>query len=172
VRLVAGERGWASAAALAIELAAAAVSFAAATALDDDRYGCGFALWIVVITMLSPVAWPQFLVCLVPLYVGIAAAWHAKRLPQSVLNVASASHVSALFMGGPLGFLARASAGHVHLSYFLPAEATFVSLAFAYFAAYFAVYFESSSAASSMQPGAKGRAAVSLRASLELGRDL
>jgi len=151
VHLVAGDRGWASAAALAIELAAAA--FVAAAAPGDDRYGCGFALWLVVITMLSPVAWPQFLVCLVPLYVGIAAARYEKRLPRRVLNLAGASYLAALLMGGPLGFLARGlartSAPHLHFSYFLPAEAAFVSLVCAYFAAYFAAHFESSSAAAS-----------------------
>ena len=126
VRLVAGGRGWASAAALAVELAAAAAAFAAAGALADDRHGYGFALWLVVITMLSPVAWPQFLVCLVPLYVGIAAAWYEKRVPRRVLNFAGASYLAALLMGGPLGFvargLARTSIPHLHFSYFLPAK--------------------------------------------------
>jgi hypothetical protein len=81
----------------------------------------GFSLWIVVITLLSPVAWPQFLVCIVPLYVGIAAANHEGRLARRVLNIAGASYLAALFMGGPLGFLsqglARAVARHVHASY-------------------------------------------------------
>ncbi len=96
-------------------------------------------------------AWPQFLVCVVPLYVGIAAANHAanhaatgaasgeRGLPRRVLKVAAASYVAALFTGGPLGFLspalARAVAGHVHASYVLPAEAAFISLGCAYFAA-------------------------------------
>lgn len=166
VRLVAGDHRWASAAALAVELAAAAAAFVAAAALGDDRHGCGFALWLVVITMLSPVAWPQFLVCLVPLYVGIAAAWYERRLPRRVLNLAAASYLAALLMGGPLGFLARGlartSGPHVHFSYFLPAEAAFVSLVCAYFAACFAVHFESSGAAAPMRPGAEG-SAVRLR---------
>jgi hypothetical protein len=93
----------------------------------------------VVITLLSPLTWPQFLVCIVPLYVGIAAANHETELPRRVLNLAGASYVAALFMGGPLGFLSRALArsisGHVRASYFVPAEAAFISLACAYFAA-------------------------------------
>lgn len=42
-------------------------------------------------------------------------------------------------MGGPLGFLGRglvrSVSGHVHASYILPAEAAFISLGCAYFAA-------------------------------------
>ena len=139
LRQVLGYRGWAFAAAIGIELLMAGVAFAATAALKDDHYGCGFSLWIVVITLLSPVAWPQFLVCLVPLYVGIAAANHDIELPRRVLNLAGASYVVALFMGGPLGFLSRVLAhsisGHVQASYFLPAETAFVSLGCAYFAA-------------------------------------
>jgi len=147
VQLVLGYRSWSRGAGLAIELLLACLAFAATAAVDDDPYGCGFSLWIVVSTMLSPVAWPQFLVCVVPLYVGIAAANHAvshttsreRRLPRRVLNVAGASYVAALFMGGPLGFLssalARSIAGHVHASYVLPAEAAFISLGCAYLAA-------------------------------------
>ena len=77
----AGETIVKAAAALAIELIAAGIAFAATAALEDDRYGFGFALWLVVITMLSPVAWPQFLVCLVPLYVGHSSPERA-RLPH------------------------------------------------------------------------------------------
>jgi hypothetical protein len=88
----------------------------------------------------------QFLVCIVPLYVGIAAANHEIALPRRVLNLARASYVAALFMGGPLGFLSRALArsisGHVHASYFLPAEAAFVSLGCAFFAALWMTAFQ------------------------------
>ena len=139
VQLVFGYRGWAFAAGLVIELLLAGLAFAITAKVEDDRYGCGFSLWIVVITLLSPVAWPQFLVCIVPLYVGIAAANHEGRLARRVLNVAGTSYLAALFMGGPLGFLsqglARAVAGHAHASYVLPAEAAFISLVFACLAA-------------------------------------
>jgi hypothetical protein len=187
VQLVLGERAGASAAALTIELIAAGIAFAATAALEDDRSGFGFALWLVVITMLSPVAWPQFLVCLVPLYVGIAAAArHAasedRRLPRHVLNLAGASYVAALFMGGPLGFLGRAVArsisGHLHVSYILPAEAAFISLGCAYFAALCATHWATSREARPqtdavpIQPAAKEAAAISLRARLELEGDL
>ncbi len=110
VQLVLDYRGWAFAAAIGIELLMAGFAFAATAALEDDRYGCGFSLWIVVITLLSPVTWPQFLVCIVPFYVGIAAANQEIELPRRVLNLAGASYVAALFMGGPLGFLSRAVA--------------------------------------------------------------
>ena len=139
MQLVLGDRGWAFAAAIGIELLMAGVAFAATAVLEDDRYGCGFALWIVVITLISPLAWPQFLVCIVPLYVGIAGANHEIELPRRVLNLTCASYVAALFMGSPLGLLSRALArsisGHVHASYFLPAEAAFISLGCAYFVA-------------------------------------
>jgi Glycosyltransferase family 87 len=135
VQLVFGYRGWAFVTGMAIELLLAGFAFAITGKVENDPYGCGFSLWIVVITLLSPVAWPQFLVCIVPLYVGIAAANREGRLARRVLNVASASYLAALFMGGPLGFLsrglARAVAGHVHVSYVLPAKAAFISLMFA-----------------------------------------
>jgi hypothetical protein len=139
VQFVLGYRGWSRAAGLALELLLAGFAFVATAAVEDDRYGCGFSLWLVLITMLSPVAWPQFLVCVVPLYVGVAAANDKKALPRRVLNAACASYVAGLFMGGPLGFLspalARSIAGHMHASYVLPAEAAFISLGCAYFAA-------------------------------------
>jgi Glycosyltransferase family 87 len=139
VQFVLGYRGWSRAAGLALELLLAGFAVVATAAVEDDRYGCGFSLWLVLITMLSPVAWPQFLVCVVPLYVGVAAANDKKALPRRVLNAACASYVAGLFMGGPLGFLspalARSIAGHMHASYVLPAEAAFISLGCAYFAA-------------------------------------
>jgi hypothetical protein len=139
VQLVFGYRSWAFAAGLVIELLLAGLAFAITAKIEDDHYGCGFSLWIVVITLLSPVAWPQFLVCIVPLYVGIAAANHKRRLARRVLNFAGASYLAAMFMGGPLGFLsqglARAVAGHAHASYVLPAEAAFISLVCACLAA-------------------------------------
>jgi len=192
VQLMLGYRGWAWGAGLAVELLAAGSAFATTAALDKDRYGCGFSLWLVVITMLSPVAWPQFLVCLVPLYVGIAAANHAageeKRLPRRVLNIAGASYLAALFMGGPLGFLSRALArsisGRVHASYVLPAEAAFISLGCAYFAALYATLWMTTPAApcpraaalrmqsvDAIRRAADGPAEDS-SARLELGRDL
>jgi len=70
------------------------------------------------------------------------AASEERRLPRRVLNIAGASYLAALFMGGPLGFLSRALArsisGRVHASYVLPAEAAFISLGCAYFAALYA----------------------------------
>ncbi|HVA40543.1 MAG TPA: glycosyltransferase family 87 protein [Candidatus Binataceae bacterium] len=187
VQLVLGYRGWAPAAGLAVELLLAGFAFAATAALEDDPYGCGFSLWLVVVTMLSPVAWPQFLVCVVPLYVGIAAANHASNhpanhitaLPRRVLNAAGASYVAALFMGGPLGFLspalARSIAGHVHASYVLPAEAAFISLGCAYFAALWMTIAGAAprAARARVQPArVKGGGAEGSRARLELGRDL
>ncbi|MGH7913514.1 MAG: hypothetical protein ACREPW_02535, partial [Candidatus Binataceae bacterium] len=86
-----------------------------------------------------PVSWPQVRVCIVPLYVGIAGANYERGLARCVLNIAGASYLAALFMGGPLGFfskwLARSVAEHVHASYVLPAEAAFISLVLAYLAA-------------------------------------
>lgn len=166
VQLVLGYRGWAPAAGLTVELLAAGCAFAATAVVADDRHGCGFSLWLVVITMLSPVAWPQFLVCLVPLYVGIAAANRTgdleanrqARMPRRVVKLAGASYLAALFMGGPLGFLspvlARAIAGHVHASYALPAEAGFIALGCAYFAALGAVRWMAASKAAPQTAGA------------------
>jgi hypothetical protein len=164
VQLVFGYRGWAFAAGMVIELLLAGLAFAATAIVEDDPYGCGFSLWIVVITLLSPVAWPQFLVCIVPLYVGVAAANHERRLARRVLNIAGASYLAALFMGGPLGFLsqglARAAAGHVHASYVLPAEAAFISLVFAYLAALCAVLWVTAAEGVPRTAGARMRPAA------------
>src|SRR5262249_13584674 len=69
-----GSRPWVALAGLIVELVIAAISFAATCRLDEDRYFCGFALWIALVTLLSPVAWWQFLACLVPVYLTIAVA--------------------------------------------------------------------------------------------------
>jgi glycosyl transferase family 87 len=71
-----GARLWAPAAGLGVELIVAAISFVVVIPLLSDPYGCGFALWIALITLLSPVAWPHFLACLLPVYVGLRP--HAK----------------------------------------------------------------------------------------------
>jgi Glycosyltransferase family 87 len=186
VQLVLGCRGWASLAGLAIELLVAGMAFAVTIAVKDDPYGCGFSLWIVVVTMLSPVAWPQFLVCIVPLYVGIAAANHATDhaggVPRRVLNATLASYVAGLFMGGPLGFLSRglahSIAAHVHASYVLPAEAAFISLGCAYLAALWATLWMATAesmpraACAREQAPAQQAAAPRVPKRLELGRDL
>ncbi len=134
-----GPRPWASGAGLVVELIVAAVSFAVTARLADDPYGCGFSLWIALITLLSPVAWPHFLACLVPVYVGIAAASRDGAAPRRVVYAASASYLVAFVMGGPtVGFIAeglhRLLAGHAHIWHMAP-ETIFASLALAYVAA-------------------------------------
>lgn len=134
-----GARSWAATAGLIVEFTVAAISFAQTLSLDEDRYGCGFALWIALVTLLSPVAWRQFLACLVPVYVTIAAAAKDGAAPRPVLWTASFSYLAAFFMGGPtVGFitawLKRMLHDHVHLWHMVP-ELTFASLVFAYLSA-------------------------------------
>jgi len=115
------------------------LSFSAIAALADDRYACGFSLWITLITLLSPVAWPTFLACFVPVYVGVAAAAKEGAAPRRVVYAAGASYLAAFFMGGPtVSFITeglhRLLAGHVHIWHMVP-ETIFVSLMLAFLSA-------------------------------------
>jgi hypothetical protein len=96
-----GARAWAPGAGLIVELIITVLSFSAIAALADDRYACGFSLRITLITLLSPVAWPTFLACFVPVYVGLAAAAKEGAAPRRVVYAAGASYLAAFFMGGP-----------------------------------------------------------------------
>ncbi len=134
-----GPRPWASGAGLVVELIVAAISFAVTTRLADDPYGCGFSLWIALIALLSPVAWPHFLACLPPVYVGIAAASEDGTVPRRVVYTAGASYLVAFVVGGPtVSFIAeglqRLFVGHVHIWHIL-LETAFASLALAYVSA-------------------------------------
>jgi len=134
-----GDRPWAAGAGLVTELILAGLSFAAAWALVEDRYACGFALWIALITLLSPISWQHFLVCLVPVYVSVAAACQDGAASRLTLFTAGTSYLAAFFMGGPtVGFInagmERLLRGHVHLWHAVP-EFTFASLVLAYCAA-------------------------------------
>lgn len=135
-----GARSWAPGAGLIVELTVAALSFAAIWAQADDRYACGFSLWIALIILLSPVAWPPFLACLAPLYVGVAAASREGAAPRWSLYAAGASYLAAFFMGGPtVGFITdglhHLLARHVHIWHMVP-ETIFASLALAYVSAF------------------------------------
>jgi Glycosyltransferase family 87 len=134
-----GAHAWAPAAGLGVELIVAAISFAVVVPLRSDPYGCGFSLWIALITLLSPVAWPHFLACLLPVYVGVAAAAKEGAAPRRAVCAAGASYLAAFFMCGPtVSFITeglhRLLAGHVHVWHMVP-ETIFASLALAYVSA-------------------------------------
>jgi len=141
-----GDRPWAVGAGLVVELIVAGLSFAVTSARTENRYGCGFALWITLVTLLSPVTWWHFLVCLVPVYVVIAAASKDGASSRWVLWTASSSYLAAFFnragraaLGDrTVGFinagLERLLARHVHLWHLVP-ELTFASLVLAYLSA-------------------------------------
>ena len=134
-----GARAWAPAAGFAVELILAAISFAAVARLESDAYGCGFSLWVALITLLSPVAWPHFLACLIPVYVGIAAAREDGSAPSGVVYMAAASYLLAFVMSGPtVSFITervqRLLAGHEHIWHMVP-ETIFASLVLAYVSA-------------------------------------
>lgn len=134
-----GARSWAPGAGLVVELMVAVLSFAAVWVQPDDRYACGYSLWIALVTLLSPVAWPPFLACLVPLYVGVAAAAKEGAASRWAVYAAAASYLAAFFMGGPtVSFITEGLhhllAGHVHIWHMVP-ETIFASLALAYVSA-------------------------------------
>jgi hypothetical protein len=134
-----GARPWAPGAGLIVEMTITVLSFTAISALADDRYACGFSVWVALITLLSPVAWPTFLACLLPVYVGVAAAAKEGAAPRRAVHAACASYLAAFFMGGPtVSFITeglhRLLAGHVHIWHTVP-ETIFASLALAYVSA-------------------------------------
>jgi hypothetical protein len=134
-----GAHDWAPAAGLAVELIVAAISFAVVVPLRSDPYGCGFSLWIALITLLSPVAWPHFLACLLPVYVGVAAAREDGSAPRGVVYMAAASYLMAFVMSGPtVSFITervqRLLSGHEHIWHMVP-ETIFASLMLAFLSA-------------------------------------
>ena len=69
----------ASSLALSVELIIAAFAFAATWKLDANSDSSGFSLWVVTVSILSPLMWGQFMVCFVIVFVAIATGPASSR---------------------------------------------------------------------------------------------
>jgi hypothetical protein len=69
----------ASSLALIAGLLAAAFAFVATWRLDEDFDWRGYSLWVVTVSILSPIMWGQFMVCFVIVFVAIANGPASRR---------------------------------------------------------------------------------------------
>src|SRR5260370_1323507 len=95
----------ASSLALIAGLITAAFAFVATWRLDDDLDWRGYSLWVVTVSILSPIMWGQFMACFVIVFVGIANGSASRR----TVIAAVGSYVILAAFGGlhgyPLNFL-------------------------------------------------------------------
>ena len=76
------------------EVVLVAAAFAATIRIDSrDPDWCGFSVWIVTATLISPIAWNHFLACFVPVFVGLAAAERSGGLPRVSAWMATVSYL-------------------------------------------------------------------------------
>lgn len=126
---------FASVAALFAELIVFVFAFIATLRLEYDQDQRGFSLWIVTVSILSPIMWPQFMACFVIVFAALAKSGGERRA-----NIAAiASYAIVVVFGGmkgyPLTFAQKLSqhylANHVHVLHVL-AEGTAASLILLY----------------------------------------
>jgi Glycosyltransferase family 87 len=93
-------------------------------AAAEDSYWRAFSLWVIAISMLSPIMWGQFMVCFVIAYVGIAgAAVRGEAAPWVEWSAAASYAVLVAFadLGGyPFGWaqaIERIVAPYPHLAH-------------------------------------------------------
>ena len=114
--------------ALIAGLIAAAFAFIATWRLDEDFNWRGFSLWVVTVSILSPIMWGQFMACFVIVFVAIAkgpASWRA-------VVAAVASYVLLVALGDlhgyPLNFVPEFAqsyfAKNIHILHVLPESVT------------------------------------------------
>jgi len=109
---------------------------------ESDKYAARFSLWIITVTLISPLAWAQFMACFMPLFVGLAAfsVDRGRASLSAWLAAASFALISILPPHGypfpvVLDLASRLFANHHSLLHALP-ESVPLSLALAWIAAY------------------------------------
>jgi hypothetical protein len=125
----------ASSLALIAGLIAAAFAFVATWRLDDDFDWRGYSLWVVTVSILSPIMWGQFMACFVIVFVAIANGPASRRTAIA----AAGSYVVLVAFGGLHGYplnlvpeLAQSYfAGNIRVLHVLPESVT-VSLILLY----------------------------------------
>jgi hypothetical protein len=129
------------------EISALAVCFIATRKIQaDDPDWRGYGLWIVTLTLISPIAFSVFMCSFIPMIAGMAAAWRRHELPRRVLYAIGASYlVMTVFPSGghPMfPFVHPVMVGlvkdHVHIVHVLT-ENEFASLMLAWLAAFWFV---------------------------------
>ena len=125
----------ASSLALIAGLIAGAFAFVATSRLDDDFDWRGYSLWVVTVSILSPIMWGQFMACFVIVFVAIANGPASRR----TVIAAAGSYVILVAFGGlhgyPLNFLPEFAqayfASNIRVLHVLPESVT-VSLILLY----------------------------------------
>ncbi|MGZ6241664.1 MAG: glycosyltransferase family 87 protein [Candidatus Binataceae bacterium] len=76
------------------EIAAVVAGFHATVGIDpDDSDWRGFGLWIVTLSLISPLSWYFYFCCFLPLIIGMAAAWRRGYLPSAALYAFVAAYL-------------------------------------------------------------------------------
>jgi len=128
--------------ALIAGLIAATFTFVVTWKLDDDSDWRGFSLWVVTVSILSPIMWAQFMVCFAIVFGALARGSASRR----AVIAAVASYVILVAFGGMHGyplnqlpeFAQSYFARNTRILHALPESVT-VSLIFAYLACYWFV---------------------------------
>jgi hypothetical protein len=129
------------------EIFAVAICFWATREIQtDDPDWRGYGLWILTVTLISPVAYSVFMCCFLPMIAGMAASWRRHELPRRVLYAISASYLVMTllpFSGHPLVQITHPAIlaleeNHTHIIHIL-SENEFTSLVLAWLAAYWFV---------------------------------
>jgi hypothetical protein len=128
--------------ALIAELIAAAFALVVTWRLDDDSDWRGFSLWVVTVSILSPIMWLQFMVCFVIVFGALAKRPASRR----AVIAAVASYVILVAFGDlhgyPLNQLPEFAqsyfARNIRILHWLPESVT-VSLILLYLACYWFV---------------------------------
>jgi hypothetical protein len=127
------------------EFALAAIVFIQTTrfADSDDRDHRAFSMWIITVSILSPIMWPQFMACFVIVFVSLAGAATRSDLSRRAAYSAVASYLLISVLGKMHGYPfdwaemleLRLSPIHPHVVHVL-AEATTGSLILLFLSAY------------------------------------
>ena len=129
------------------EIAAVAICFRATARIRaDDLDWRGYGLWIVTITLISPLAFSVFFCCFLPMIAGMAAAFTRQEISRGTLYAIAGSYLvmTVLPSGGhPLFPIMHAAMlvlekNHEHLVHVF-AESEFAALVLAWLAAFWFV---------------------------------
>ena len=129
------------------EIFAVAVCFLATRRIHtEDPDWRGYGMWIVTVTLISPIAYYVFLCCFLPMIAGMAATWRRRELPTRVLYAIGGSYLATTLFpsaGHPLWLFRRSvelalEKNHTQIVHIL-SESEFVSLVLAWLAAYWFV---------------------------------
>jgi Glycosyltransferase family 87 len=126
------------------EVAAVAVCFHATLGIDsEDPDWRGFGIWIVTLSLISPLSWYFYFCCFLPLIIGMAAAWRRSQLSPFALYAMGAAYLVSTLVpsyGHPLYPLFSSATepflkNHVHIDHVL-SEKEFAALILTWLAAY------------------------------------